>query len=91
MPQIDALRERDVLVEGDELAEDARGERGREDRGRRAVARERPRGDERAGGALGLHLLRGLAECERLGLREEVRQEQAVHVAPVVIAAGRRG
>ena len=38
-----------------------------------------------AGRALGLDLFRGLAERQRLGLREEVREEQAVDVAPVVL------
>ena len=79
------LREGDVLVQRDELTEHARSEGCREDRRRRAVARERAGRDERAGRALGLDLFGGLAEREGLGLREEVRQEQPVHVAAVVL------
>ena len=73
-----------MLVQRDQLAEHPRGERGREDRRGRAVAGEGPRRHERPGRPLGLDLLGGLAERERLGLREEVREEQAVHIAPIV-------
>ena len=74
-----------MLVQSDQLAEHARGERRREDRRGRPVAGEGAGGHECTRRALGLDLLCGLAERERLGLREEVRQEQAVNVAAVVL------
>jgi hypothetical protein len=37
------------------------------------------------GGALGAHLVGGLAERQRLGLGEEVAQEQLVHVLVAVL------
>src|SRR5690606_11170667 len=77
----DTLREGDVLIQRDELTEHGGSQRRREDRRRRAVAAEGASGHERTRGALRLDLLGCLAEREGLGLREEVRQEQAVHVA----------
>ena len=74
-----------MLVERDELTEHARREGRREDRGRRPVARERSGRHEGSGRTLGLDLFGGLAESERLGLREEVREEQSVHVAAIVL------
>ena len=76
-----ALGEDGVLVEGDEPAERGRREPVEQQRVRRAVALEDAVGHEPVGRALGLHLVRGLAERERLGLREDVR-EQDVVVAP---------
>ncbi|OEI67192.1 hypothetical protein Cus16_3201 [Curtobacterium sp. ER1/6] len=70
-----------MLVERDELAEHARRELRREDRRRRLVAREGAgRDDPLVGGALGADLVGGLAERERLRLREEVREEEGVDV-----------
>src|SRR5215510_13570035 len=59
-----------MLVQRDELAE-----RLREDRGGRMVAFEDPVRDEPVRRPFGCDLLRGLAERERLGLREHVRRE----------------
>src|SRR5690606_41206837 len=66
------------------------GERGGEDRRRRAVAGEGAGGDDRRVGSLPHllgDLLGGLAEGERAGLGEEVRKEQRVHVDRLVAAA----
>ena len=46
-----------------------------------SVALEDPVRDDRLGRALGAHLLLGLAEGERLGLREHVGHEDVVVVA----------
>ena len=79
-----------MLVQGDELAEDARGERGRHDRSRRTVAREDARRHDVLGRPLRTHLLGGLAEGEGLRLREEVREEQLVHVLLTLLEGPRR-
>ena len=84
----DALGERDVLVERDQLAEHGRAQLGRHDRRRRTVAGEHPRRHERLVGALGPHLVGGLAERQRLRLGEEVGQEQLVHVRALPILGG---
>ena len=73
---------------GDELAERERGQRVAEDRGRRAVALKAAGRDDLLGRALGAHLVGRLAKGERLGLGQEVAQEQLVHV---LTAVGRRG
>src|SRR3954454_13753028 len=62
-----ALRERDVFVQCDQLTEHLRGERRREDRRGRSVARERAGSNEGTSGPLCLNLLRRLTESERLG------------------------
>ena len=73
-----ALGEDGVLVERDELAERLRREPLGEDRVRRAVALEDAVGHEPIRRAFGLHLLGRLAERQRLGLREDVRQQHVV-------------
>jgi len=78
----DPLDEGDVLVEGDQLTDDPRADLGGHDRCGRLVAREDPRLDDRLTGAFGAHLVGGLAEGEGRGLREEVGQEERVHVDP---------
>ena len=78
MFQIDALREDAVLVERDQLAEHRGRQSVGQDRVRRTVALEDAMRHERGGRALGLHLLGGLAERERLGLREDVGQQDVV-------------
>ena len=82
-----ALDKRDVLVQGDELAERKRGQRVAEDRGRRTVALKAAGRDDLLGRALGTHLIGRLTKGERLGLGQEVAQEQLVHV---LTAVGRR-
>ena len=79
-----ALGEGEVLVERDQLAEHGRRQRGRHDRRGRPVAGEDPRGDDGLGRALRAHLVGGLAEGQRRGLREEVGQEQLVDVGVAV-------
>ena len=75
-----ALGEGEVLVERDQLAEHGRGQLGRHDRRGRPVAGEDPGRYDGLVGALGAHLVGGLAEGQRPGLGEEVGQEQLVHV-----------
>ena len=82
-----ALDKRDVLVQGDELAERERGQRVAEDRGRRTVALKAAGRDDLLGRALGTNLVGRLTKGERLGLGQEVAQEQLVHV---LAAVGRR-
>ena len=86
------LREDAVLVERDQLAERLRGEALREQRRARAVALEAAvRRRARSGRSLGAHLRLGLAEGERLALREHVREQQIVLVvAARARAAARR-
>ena len=84
-----ALREDAVLVEGDERAEGVRRELLGEDDVRRAVALEHPVRDDRLGRPLGAHLGLGLAERERLRLREDVRHEDVVVVADRIRASSR--
>ena len=75
-----------MFVDRDELAEHVRGEFAADEQGvRRVVAAKRARRDLGRRDALGTHLLRGLAKGERLGLREEVRHEQVVVDAEVVV------
>ena len=76
-----------MLVQGDELAECERGQRVAEDRGRRTVALKAAGRDDLLGRALGAHLVGRLTKGERLGLGQEVAQEQLMHVLTVV---GRR-
>src|SRR6266540_6302750 len=73
-----ALGEDAVLVESDELAKRFRCEPISEDRIRRAIAVEYAMRHEPIRRALCLDLLRRLAEGQRLGLREHVRQENIV-------------
>src|SRR5882672_4680504 len=73
-----ALGEDVMLVEGDELAEDFRREALGKDRVRRAVAFEGPMGYEPIRRPFSLYFLRRLAEGQRLGLGEDVRQEHIV-------------
>ena len=67
-----------VLVEGDELAEDFRGEALGKDRVRWAVALEDAMGHEPIRRAFSLDFVRRLAEGQRLGLGEDVGQEHVV-------------
>ena len=73
-----ALGEDAVLVEGDQLAERLRREPFGQDRVRRPVALEDAVRDEPIGRAFGLDLLGRLAEGQRLGLGEDVRQQHVV-------------
>lgn len=82
-----ALDKRDVLVQGDELAECERGQRVAEDRGRRTVALKAAGRDDLLGRTLGTNLVGRLTKGERLGLGQEVAQEQLMHV---LTAIGRR-
>ena len=77
----DALREDLVLVERDERTKRRRREERENDAVARAVSLEDLGLDERVGRAraeLLAHLVLGLAERERLGLREEVGEQDAV-------------
>ncbi len=67
-----------MLVEGDELAEDGRGQLGGEDGGGGVVAAEGAVRDLFLGHALRADLLGRLAEGEGLGLGEEVGHQQVV-------------
>ena len=78
-----ALREDAVLVERDQRAERGGREAFCQNHVRRAVALEDAVRHERRRRTLRLHLLGGLAERERLGLREDVGEQQ------VVVAAAR--
>ena len=80
-----------MLVERDQLAQHRRGQRRRHDRRGRPVAREDPRRHDRLVGALGAHLVGGLAEGQRRGLGEEVGEEQLVHVGRRRRASGYAG
>ncbi len=77
----DALSEDAVLVQRDERAEDVGREHLGEDHVRRAVALHHAVGHDALRGALGPHLVDGLAEPERFGLREDVRRQDVVVVA----------
>ena len=79
-----------VLVERDELAERFRREPVGEDRVRRAVALEDPVRHEPVRRAFGLDLLGRLAERQRLGLGEDVRQQHVVVPAKRVERLGER-
>ena len=72
-----ALDKRDVLVQGDELAERKRGQRVTEDRGRRTVALKAAGRDDLLGRALGAHLIGRLTKGERLGLGQEVARNSS--------------
>src|SRR3990172_2438008 len=72
------LGEDRVLVERDELSERLRRELLGEDRVRRAIALEGPVGHEPLRRPLGPDLLGRLPEGQRLGLREDVREEHVV-------------
>src|SRR5882724_11827081 len=73
-----SLSEDVVLVEGDELAEDFRREALGNDRVRRTVALEDAMGHEPIRCPFSLYFLRRLAEGQRIGLSEDVRQEHIV-------------
>ena len=73
-----ALGKHAVLVKRDELAEHFRRQPLGEDGVRGAIAPEHPMGNEVVRGAFGLYLLARLAERQRLGLRENVRQQHVV-------------
>src|SRR5262249_13758325 len=85
-----ALGEDAVLVEGDELAERPRRELLREDRFRRPVAREDPVRHEPVRRPLGPDRLRRPAEGQRLGLREDVREQHVVMSPEGVLRPGER-
>ena len=70
------------------MPRDCGGERVGEEDVRRAVALEDAVRDEPVGRALGLDLVGGLAEGERLGLREDVGQQHVVMVAERVESLG---
>ena len=80
----DALDEGDVLVERDEGAQRLGREVDAEDGRCGAVALEDASGNHPLGRALGADLVGGLAEGERLGLGEEVAQEELMDVLAVV-------
>ena len=75
------LGEDAVLVERHQLAEHPRGQPLGKDRVGRAVALEGAVRDQPVGRPLGRDLLGGLAEGERLGLGEDVGDEQVVVLA----------
>src|SRR5512139_144937 len=76
-----ALGKDDVLVKGDEFPKGFGGEPPGENQVGRAVALEDPVGDEPIRCALGLDLLGCLAEGQRLGLGEDVCNENVVVTA----------
>ena len=76
-----ALREHAVLVERDQLAQRFRREPVGEDGVRRAIAFEHAVRHKPIRRALRLHLLRRLAERQRLALREDVGQQHVVMAA----------
>ncbi len=80
------LGEDAVLVEGDQGAERERVEPLGEDRVGGAVALHHPVRHDLLRRPLGPHLLRRLAEGERLALREDVRHQEVVVVAERVVA-----
>ena len=73
-----ALGEHAVLVERDQLSQRRRGQSVHQDGVGRPVAFEHPVRDEPIRRAFGLDLLARFAEGERLGLREDVRQQHVV-------------
>ena len=85
-----ALGEDAVLVERDQLAERLRRQPFGEDRVRRAVALEDAVRHQPVRRALGLDLLGRLAEGQRLGLGEDVRQQHVVVPAERVERLARR-
>ena len=72
------LGEDTMLIEGHQLAERSRSEPFGEDRAGGAIALEDPVGDEPVRRPLGLDRFGCLAESQRLGLGEDVRQEEVV-------------
>ena len=85
-----ALGEHQVLVQRHQAAQRVRRELLGEDHVGRAVALHHPVGDDVIGRALGADLLLGLAERQRLGLGEHVRDQQVVMVAQRVQRLGER-
>ena len=78
------LREDAVLIESDQDTKGVRVEFVCHDDIRRAVPLEDAVRIQPIGSPLGLHLLRCLAESERLGLREDIGNEVIVMVAQLV-------
>ena len=85
-----ALREDTVLVKRDEHAENFRRQPLGEDRVRRTVAFEDSVGHEPVRRALGFDLLGRLAECQCLGLGENVRQKYVMVAAERLERLGER-
>ena len=79
----DALDERDVLVEGDQLTENRGAKVGGHDRRRRLIAFEDAGRDDGLGGAFRADFVRQLTEGKCLCLREEVTEEQLVLVLTI--------
>jgi hypothetical protein len=79
-----ALGEDAVLVQGDHRAEQPWSDDVRQQHVGGPVALHHPVGHNRLGCALGPHLIRRLAEGERLGLSEDVGGEDVVVVAELV-------
>ena len=79
------LNEGDVLVQGNQGAQNARGQARRHDGGGGAVTAEDTCVDHVLCGALCTNLFLGLAESKSLGLCEEVSQEQLVNVLLAVL------
>ena len=79
-----------MLIERNELSQDRRGQRGRHDRGRGAVACEDAGRNQFFCSAFSANLFCGLTESQGLGLSEEVRQEQLVHIGISVANGPRR-
>ena len=80
-----ALDKHDVLVERDELAHRVRVELDAKDGRSRAVAGEAARRHHPLGRTLRANLIGGLTKGKRLGLGEEVGEEQLVHVLLAVL------
>ena len=79
------LNEGDVLVQGNQGAQDARGQARSHDGGGGAVTTEDAGVDHVLCGALCTNLFLGLTEGQGLGLSEEVSQEQLVNVLLAVL------
>src|SRR5580704_4783834 len=73
-----ALSENGVLVQRHQFAQSFRCQPLCEDGIRRTIALEDAVGNEPLGRAFGFHLFGSFAECQRLGLRKDVRNEQIV-------------
>ena len=80
-----ALDKDDVLVERDELAERVRVQLDAKDGRGRTVAGKAARGHHPLGSPLRSNLVGSLSKGESLGLREEVGEEQLVHVLLAVL------
>ena len=74
-----------MLVQSDELAQSVRVELGAKDAGGRTVALEAASRHDPLGRALGAHLVGRLAKGQGLGLRQEVAQEQLMHVLALAL------